>query len=300
MELRNLYTFLQVAATQNFTKAAQILGYSQSNVSMHIQQLEAEVGMPLFDRIGRKVSLTQYGQELLPYAQQIVAITTQMENLLRSEQEIEGTIRLGIVESLFETAFQTAITNYHRRFPKMKVELCVTGKAKLQEYLRDNQIDLACLIDEALPEHVWNCWYMQDAPIVLISNTRHRLTEKPVVTWEDLAEEDFVLMEGSASYSRKFYDMLVEHSLPVQPFLKLESASMACRLVEENNYLSVLPLYSVENSVEARRVKILPLTDFSITEHIQLVLYKNKVVTPQIRGALEELRKAVQIVSRSC
>lgn len=73
MEIRNLNTFLKVAALRNFTQASRELGYSQSNVSTQIQQLEREVGVPLFNRIGRSVSLTQYGEELLPYAQQIVS-----------------------------------------------------------------------------------------------------------------------------------------------------------------------------------------------------------------------------------
>ena len=69
MELRLLETFLQVAATRNFTRAARALGYSQSNVSAQIARLEQEVGAPLFDRIGRGVFLTSYGERLLPRAQ---------------------------------------------------------------------------------------------------------------------------------------------------------------------------------------------------------------------------------------
>ena len=68
MELRNLKTFLRVAALKNFTAAGVELGYSQANISAQIKQLEREVGAPLFDRIGRTVSLTQYGEALLPYA----------------------------------------------------------------------------------------------------------------------------------------------------------------------------------------------------------------------------------------
>ncbi len=72
MELRNLNTFLKVASLQNFTQASRELGYSQSNVSAQIKQLEQEMGAPLFDRIGRNVYLTSYGEALVPYARQIV------------------------------------------------------------------------------------------------------------------------------------------------------------------------------------------------------------------------------------
>lgn len=73
MEIRNLQTFLQVAGLQNITQASKELGYSQSNVSTQIQQLEKEVGAPLFNRMGRGVTLTQYGEELLPFARSIVS-----------------------------------------------------------------------------------------------------------------------------------------------------------------------------------------------------------------------------------
>ena len=79
MEINYLKTFLQVAFTKNFTKTGKILGYSQSSISAQIQQLEKEVGVKLFDRIGKKVALTQHGEEMLPYAQQIISTYTQIE-----------------------------------------------------------------------------------------------------------------------------------------------------------------------------------------------------------------------------
>ena len=69
MEIRNLSTFLQVAMMKNFTKAGEVLGYSQSNVSAQIKQLEDELGVPLFNRVGRSITLTQYGEDLVEYAQ---------------------------------------------------------------------------------------------------------------------------------------------------------------------------------------------------------------------------------------
>ncbi len=106
MEIHQLNIFIHVATIKNFTQAGRILGYSQSNISAQIQQLEKKVGAPLFNRIGRTVSLTQYGEELLPYAQQIVSTAIRMENFLKSDKAMGGTIRIGIVESLFELVME--------------------------------------------------------------------------------------------------------------------------------------------------------------------------------------------------
>ena len=73
MEVRNLITFLKIIETGSFSKAAEQLTYSQSTVTVQIQQLEEEIGVQLFDRIGKKIYVTEKGHELEAYAQQIIA-----------------------------------------------------------------------------------------------------------------------------------------------------------------------------------------------------------------------------------
>ncbi|MBP3543179.1 MAG: LysR family transcriptional regulator, partial [Lachnospiraceae bacterium] len=75
MEIRNLLTFVQVAELNNFTRAAKLLGYSQSTVSFQIKQLEDELDCLLFERINHTISLTAKGRELLTYAQQVNRLT---------------------------------------------------------------------------------------------------------------------------------------------------------------------------------------------------------------------------------
>ena len=68
MELRNIKSFLKIAECGSFSQAANYLGYAQSTVTFHIQQLEEELGYSLFERIGKKISLTSYGENFLPLA----------------------------------------------------------------------------------------------------------------------------------------------------------------------------------------------------------------------------------------
>ena len=131
MEIRHMQTFLQVAATRSFTKAAETLGYSQANVSFQVRQLEDELGVPLFDRIGKKAHLTQHGQMLIPHAQQIVSTATKVENLFREKETLGGTLRIGFVESLFECLFQQTILRFHQQFPRVTVEVTVDATSEL-------------------------------------------------------------------------------------------------------------------------------------------------------------------------
>lgn len=90
MEIRNLNTFLQVAVMRSFTKAGEVLGYSQSNVSAQVKQLEDELGVPLFNRVGRSITLTQYGEDLVGYAQSIVSTAATIENIMRKKRDYRG------------------------------------------------------------------------------------------------------------------------------------------------------------------------------------------------------------------
>jgi DNA-binding transcriptional LysR family regulator len=298
MEIRNLNTFLQVAAIQNFTQAARLLGYSQSNVSAQIQQLEQDVGAPLFDRIGRSVTLTQYGRNLLPFAQQIVTTAFRMENLCRSETAMTGTIRIGIVESLFEVFFEAAIQRYHHRFPHVKVELTVDAASTLQELLKKNQIDFACLIDDPLLLTEWNCWYSLQVSIVIASNPTNALTLKKQVDFDDLKNQEFILMEESATYSINFIRSMAARGIEVNPFLILQNARIARRLVENGDYITVLPIYSVKEAIEKGSVTLLKNLDYEQHQNVQFILHRNKVLTPLIEGFLEELRNEVQDFSQ--
>lgn len=296
MEIRNLNTFLKVAALQNFTQASRELGYSQSNVSAQIQQLEREVGAPLFNRIGRNVSLTQYGEEMLPYAHQIVSTALRMESFLRSEDALGGTIRIGMVESLFNLIMEDTLINYHHRFPRVKVEITVDATATLKNDLQYGLLDAACIIDDPLPKTEWHCWHMVNIPIVIVANPLHPLSSQLEIKLEDLSGQDFILMEESAPYSVHFQRIMANNHIEFHPFLKLQSAEMARRMVEKDTFLSVLPLYAVQASIAHGRIHILNIPESNQTQSVQMVLHTNKVMTPQIEGFMEELREVLQRV----
>ena len=289
MEIRNLKTFLRVASLQNFTHAAKELGYSQSNVSTQIQQLEQEVGAPLLNRIGRSVTLTQFGEALLPYAQQLCSIAAEMDNLLKSEDFLGGTVKIGMTDSLSELLLEDAFIAYHRRFPKVKLEISLDTTSMLIERLRSGQLDAACIITHPLPRTEWLIWDEIEVPIVVVANTALPVAGRKRVSLADLAGQELVLMESLAPYSLEFEHVMAQSHLEVRPVFRLQSADTACRLVEREKFVSVLPLYTVKAVADAGRLAILNVPKWQHRQSIQMVLHRSKSVTPQIEGFLEEL-----------
>lgn len=299
MEIRNLNTFLCVASLQNFTQASQRLGYSQSNVSAQIKQLEQELGFELFDRIGRNTSLTSYGEAILPYARQVISSVLQMESFMKSDKILEGTVRVGLTDSLSELLLDSALVKYHQRFPKVHLELTVDATTVLLDNLQRGFLDVACLICDPLPKTNWIIWDAIETPIVLVANPLHSLARKKSVLLKELPEQEIILMETTAPYSRQFEQTLSSNNLECKPFLRLQSADTARRLVERGLFLAVLPLYTVQDSIRLGRLCPLTVPEWSGLQYVQMVLHHSKVITPQIQGFLGELQFALGSVLSS-
>lgn len=116
MEVRNLVTFLKVTELKSFSRAAEALDYSQSAVTVQIQQLERELGVQLFDRIGKTVSITQYGKDFVSYARDVVSAIARASAFASSDSELSGTVRVGTLNSLLTASFSNIVPLYHERF----------------------------------------------------------------------------------------------------------------------------------------------------------------------------------------
>jgi len=299
MEIRQLNTFLKLASVLNFTQAGRDLGYSQPNVSMQIQQLEQEIGATLFNRIGRQVTLTQQGEQLLPYAQKIVSTAAKMENLLKTEEELTGTLRFGIVDTLNNWVIDRVLMRYHERFPKVKIEVSVDTAAVLRENLERGLLDTACLIDDPVPADKWNCVHRMEVPIVIAANRSSPLAQKQELMLADLREEEFILMEDSIAYCANFRNEMAKRGIEAQIAARIPSATLACRLVAQGNFLTVLPACIARLTRFHEELVILNVTDYRQMQYVQAICHPNKVLTPQVEGFLEALRVVIDDVLSS-
>ncbi len=289
MEIRNLNTFLHAASLQNITKAAAELGYSQSAVSVQIRQLEQELGMPLFDRIGKNVYLTDFGRSLVPYARSAVAAVAAVENFGKSDAALGGSICIGITDSLFELVNKKLLLSYHETFPKVRLELLVDTTVNLTQLLQQGSIDAMCIIDDPLPPSQWHIWQQAEVPIVLAASPSHPLADRKKVTLQELSGSELIMTEKDAPYNRRFESLLAQQQAECQPFLRLPSASAARDLLLAGPYLSLLPLYTVQEDVTAGRLRVLHVLAFDLTQSVQMVLHRGKVLTPQVEGFLSQL-----------
>lgn len=148
MEVRNLVTFLKVTELKSFSRAAEALDYSQSAVTVQIQQLERELGVQLFDRIGKTVSITQYGKDFVSYARDVVSAIARASAFASADSELSGTVRVGTLNSLLTASFSDIVPLYHERFPHVQIELHAGNIATITEMLIKNELDMIYTLDE--------------------------------------------------------------------------------------------------------------------------------------------------------
>ena len=142
MDLRGLQIFIEVAELGSFTRAGQRLGYSQPTISFQIRQLEQELGVPLFDRIGHTVSLTEAGREALAYAHRICNLSREMSLGMAGKRQVEGLVRLGMADSLCSPLIARKFGKFREEYPGISLQIIDAGTGELFRMLDHNEVDL--------------------------------------------------------------------------------------------------------------------------------------------------------------
>lgn len=145
MKLKQLETFYWVCQLGGIVAAAERLNATQSTVSARIQELEAVLGLPLLDRSQRSVRPTPKGIELLGYVEQVLSLTSEIEQRLADPEVLTGSIRLGVTELVAVTWLSQLLAAINERYPSVKVELLVDLTNTHVRKLAGGELDLALI-----------------------------------------------------------------------------------------------------------------------------------------------------------
>ena len=278
MELRNINTFLHIAELHSFSSAARELGYSQSAVSAQIAQLEAELGTPLFDRVGKTVRLTDAGQTFQSYARTLLITAQQAKAALMPARAVSGTLRV------CSTFLPDLLQQFHALCPQVELVLRTATADEMLRLLGANQIDLAYTLDQPLLLPSLTLAVNVPEPVCFVAPAGHPLADAEAVPLDVLAQQEFLLTERGMSYRDALDQRLAARGLAIHPYIELGSASLLCQMVERGMGLSFLPEYIVCPALSAGRLARLHVPDCTVTMHRQLFYHKDKWLTPQMKA----------------
>ncbi len=286
MDLQGLNIFIQVAELNNFTKAGEKLGYSQPTVSFQIKQLEKELGVKLFDRIGHTVSLTDEGRAALAYAQWICNMANEMVEGA-GKQEVEGIVRLGMADSLCPPLIAKRFEKFRKEYPKVAVHIKTGGTKELFELLDHNEVDIVCTLDSPIYNANYRMVGEETVNVNLVVSKDNPMAKQEKITIEEFMKQPFFSTEQGISYNRILGEELAKRGLEIHPVLEMGSADLLCKLVEDNLGIAYLPDYVTDAAVKSGEIVRVQVEDLHIEVQKQILYRRDKWVTVPMKAFME-------------
>lgn len=239
MDLKQLHTFVAVAEAGGFASAHERLHLSQPAASRQIQALEAELGIPLFDRVGRGVKLTSEGEDLLRRSRRLLQEAESMTEHARALKTGKaGALRVGCSTQHMETVLAGFLPAYRRRHPSVEVHLIEDGGARVPDRLERGDIHLAII---PAAEDAYRRRLLAPVHVLAVVSPRHAYAKCRNLELTDLAEESLLLLRRDFA-SRGWFDAAcnVAH---IKPRIILESAAphTLLALARTGNDVAIVP-----------------------------------------------------------
>lgn len=284
--MKNLATFIQVAELNSFSRAGEKLGYAQPTVSVQIKQLEEELGVRLFDRIGHTVRLTDRGREVLAHAQQVCHLCQEMARENDRRESVGGVIRLAMADSLCAPLIRNGFSALREQYPNISLELTTAGTGELFRLLDHNEVDLVCTLDS----HIYDTNYVianeEKIGVHFVVPMDSPLAWREVLGKEDLLAQSFLLTEKGMSYRRLLDEWLARDSMELRPILEFGSADLLCAMVEEGTGISFLPDYVTQGAVRRGTIRRLDAEGFVPELWKQLLYHRDKWVSQPMQAVI--------------
>jgi DNA-binding transcriptional LysR family regulator len=270
MDFHQLRVFQAAATYGGFTRAAGQLHVSQSTVSQHIKQLEADLGCPLFLRVGKRVLVSEAGTVLLQYADRIFQDLTNAEMAVREMSALKrGTVRLGVGATTLTYRLPRILGGYNRRFPEIEL-VVVTGTTEfLLAAVKGHQVDLAIVMSPR-EEQGMRITPLGTEELVIVLNHNHAMARKTVLLPDDLRKLRFISYEKKTKMQNLIDSYFQTLGFAPQIAMEVESIEAMKSLVRAGLGASVLPLCAVGDRVLAARLRVLRVKGAPLFRHLGL------------------------------
>lgn len=275
MEIRHLITFEKVVELGSFTNAADYLGYTQSTITTHIQELEKSIGTKLFDRVGRKNILTLGGQELIKYTKELLQIIDKINNI-SIDDEIKGEIKIGAPESITVYMLQPILKGYRENFPNVKISIVNGNCDYLKTLLFKGEIDITFLMMEAFEDANLVVNKIKEESLVIVANREFNFEHLDLRHKSNNIEQCMIYNEKDCSYRRAFEKYLGSQQIIANNTMELWSIESIKQCVKTGLGISILPEITVKEDVEKGNLQAIKFDSIDRKICSLLVYHKNK------------------------
>jgi DNA-binding transcriptional LysR family regulator len=299
VEHRQLRIFGAVARALSFTRAAKELGYVQSNVTAQVKALEAELGLPLFDRLGRRVVLTDAGRALQGYAGRILDLHEEARAAVAlagggRDGEPTGSLTISAPETLCTYRLPRLLRRFGERYPGVRLAFRPVPCSDLKAGVAEGTLDAAFLLEEPVGSTALEIETLLEEPLLLLAPPEHPLAFAEGVGPADLDGERVLLTESGCSYRRIFERRLAEAGVGAARALEFDSVEAIKQCVIAGMGVAVLPAVAVGAELERGEIASLPWSGPELTVPTRVAWHKDKWVSPALQAFLSLSREMLR------
>jgi DNA-binding transcriptional LysR family regulator len=288
MELRQLNTFRMVAHALSFSRAASALNYVQSSVTTQIQGLEEELGTRLFDRLGKRVALTQAGERFLQYSERILNLVDEARSVVDQDEEVKGSVSISAPESLCTYVLPGILQQFRSRYPQARVIFRpLLDFGNIRNSVNEGTVDIAFMIDEAISSTSLVIEGLFQEPLLLLVSPDHSLAGVESLQDEQLQKELFLLTERGCGYRNILERALNAEGMDTISDLEFFSVEAIKQCAMVGMGIAFLPRMVVATELEQGRLVALPWEDHKFEVSIQMIWHKEKWLSPAMKAFIE-------------
>lgn len=279
LTLRQIEVFIAVVKHLNYTRAAEELHLSQPAVSMQIRQLEENIGLPLFEQLGKQMFLTDAGREMHTYGRRVKDLMDEADKVFQAIKGLgrgELSISVATTASHFATRLLAAFSRQHEG---ITISLDITNRETLRRQLDNNERDLVIMGQPPEGLEVEATAFM-DNPLVMIAPANHPLAGRKKIPLAHFSQENFVVRElgsGTRSAIERFFD---QQGVAFNTGIEMTSNEAIKQAVEAGLGLGIVSIHTLELELETKRLVVLDIEDFPIQRSWYILQRKGKRISP--------------------
>jgi DNA-binding transcriptional LysR family regulator len=285
MTIRHLKIFVAVCEAGSMTKAGQTLFMAQPTISQAIRELEIHYRAKLFDRIAKRLYLTDAGKRLLPYAQQISSIYDAMEADAQG-WDSNGVLRIGASITIGTCLLPDLLTSFATSRPDVTVQIQIDNSEKIKQAVLENAIDIGLI--EGLPNSsflVSESFY--DDELVLLCSAKHRWAGLKSVAPEDLKTEPFLMREKGSGGREILESAFLLQNIELEPTWESISTQAILQAVSKGLGVAILPLLLAKNHIQQGLLLSVPIDGIYLKRKFAIIYHKSKYLSSSAKEFIQ-------------
>lgn len=292
MELKAIRTFQAVVDRGSYQKAAEYLGYTQSTVTVHIQQLEEELGVPLFQRSGRRMVLTQVGEQALTQARELLLAADRLSQLGREGREPSGVLRVDMAETLLCYRMQPVIRKFRKLAPQVRLIIRSRNCLDIAENVRSGACDLGVGYDMDWSRDVLEVESLGEYEVILLAAPG--FSHPDFTSAGQRKPVSLVTDEPDSIFRRRLEEYLRSRDITLDATLELWSIETIKRCVMSDLGFTYLPRFAVRDELAGGRLIELPAPISGVRFPALCARHKKRWVTPAMELFMDLLRETLK------